>query len=147
MSTSAHSGGSNAPVRICLLVGLPPYARRLASCLSAITVPSTDIPPKRPLVLEYEYMAAIFPLVLRAPEPSALRPIGPTATERLPPSVRLPALMNVATAARELRTIKKSVTLGRCQYAAVVVDSLGACLASEAHASHCDATRWTPCFR
>ena len=43
--------------------------------------------------------------------PSTLRPKGPAATVKFPPSVRLPPLENAVIAALELRMMTKSVTL------------------------------------
>ena len=61
---------------------------------SAITEPSSDTPPKRPRVMEYEYIAASLPKVFTEPPASPLRPTGPTAMEKFPLSFRDPAAMN-----------------------------------------------------
>jgi hypothetical protein len=82
--------------------------------------------------------------------------------ERLPPSVRLPALIKVATAARELSTIRKSVTLGVSALNTIpriagrrptdrlrhindgCAHSLGTGLAAEPNAADGNGGRWTP---
>jgi hypothetical protein len=67
------------------------------------------MPPNSPLVLEYANIDAT-PFVLAPAETSALRPTGPSATETLPPSVKLPACENVRTAWSSLRMKTKSVS-------------------------------------
>jgi len=47
-------------------------------------------------------MAAAVPLAESDPVASTLRPIGPAATDKLPPTVKLPDAMNDFTAELEL---------------------------------------------
>ena len=85
----------------------------MASCRSTMTEPSIETPPKRPLVLEYVYLnnvqtkstvdseahiAATRPPLFIEPEASPVRPMGPTANDKLPPKVTDPADMNDRTA-------------------------------------------------
>lgn len=74
-----------------------------------MTLPSSDTPAKRPLVLLYAKM----PLTLlrdAAPAASAFRPTGPAAMETLPPSVMEPSCAKVLTARESLRIKTKSVS-------------------------------------
>lgn len=78
--SSDHAGLSSTPERSCLLETSCEYAIRLASCRSTMIDPSTEMPPNKPFVLEYEYRAAVLPFDETDPDPSAFLPSGPTAT-------------------------------------------------------------------